>query len=159
MIDSEGFRLNVGIIIHNDQGQLLWCRRVRKSDAWQFPQGGIQEGESPLAAMYRELEEELGLMPSDVTYVAESKQWLSYMLPHEFRRYYSKPLCVGQKQKWYLLQLKSSADAIRLDAAKEPEFEEWRWVDYWYPKAAVIEFKREVYRAVLNEFSVFLGKA
>lgn len=157
MIDSEGFRLNVGIIIHNDFGQLLWCRRVRKVNAWQFPQGGIHEGESPLKAMYRELEEELGLTAIDVDCVAESKNWLSYTLPREFRRYYSKPLCIGQKQKWYLLHLKSNVEAIRLDAVKDQEFDDWRWVDYWYPLTEVIEFKKEVYHAVLTEFATILG--
>ena len=157
VIDSEGFRLNVGIIIHNDQGQLLWCRRIWKNDAWQFPQGGIQEGETPLMAMYRELEEELGLTAADVEVVAESATWLSYILPPEFRRYYSKPLCIGQKQKWYLLHLTSSVDAIQLAGREEQEFDAWRWVDYWYPLTDVIEFKHDVYQQVLTEFAAILG--
>lgn len=157
MIDKDGFRLNVGIIIHNDSGHLLWCRRIKKTQAWQFPQGGIQAGETPLEAMYRELEEELGLTAGDVECLAESQQWLSYTLPHEFRRYYSRPLCIGQKQKWFLLRLKSTVDAIRLDAVKEQEFDQWRWVTYWEPLTEVIAFKQEVYREVLGEFATLLG--
>ena len=108
-------------------------------------------------AMYRELEEELGLTAADVEVVAESATWLSYILPPEFRRYYSKPLCIGQKQKWYLLHLTSSVDAIQLAGREEQEFDAWRWVDYWYPLTDVIEFKHDVYQQVLTEFAAILG--
>lgn len=159
MIDSAGFRLNVGIIVCNNNGQLLWCRRYGKSNAWQFPQGGIKKNETSKDAMYRELVEELGLTPSDVTCLAESKSWLSYTLPKAYRRYHSKPLCIGQKQRWYLLRLTSSDDAVHLDLAAEQEFDRWDWVDYWYPIDKVISFKRDVYRQVLEEFAPILGKA
>lgn len=159
MIDSEGFRLNVGIIVCNNNDQLLWCRRFGKTNAWQFPQGGIQEKENPKEAMYRELVEELGLSRSDVSLLAKSQSWLSYTLPKAYRRYYSKPLCIGQKQCWYLLRLTTSDDAIHLDLSAEQEFDRWNWVDYWYPVDKVISFKRDVYRQVLEEFAPILGKA
>jgi putative (di)nucleoside polyphosphate hydrolase len=152
LIDSEGFRLNVGIIVMNDHKKLLWARRIGTKNAWQFPQGGIQENESPEAAMYRELKEELGLLPEDVEIIKESEDWLGYRLPKAFRRYHSKPLCIGQKQKWFLLRLLSPENKIKLDSAPTPEFEEWHWVDYWYPARHVIQFKQAVYRAVLKEF-------
>ena len=158
MIDSEGFRPNVGIIVCNAENQLLWCRRINKATAWQFPQGGIQKDEQPREAMYRELVEELGLTPTDVECLSESPNWLSYTLPKGFRRYHSKPLCIGQKQRWFLLRLTSSDDAIRLDDSDEQEFDQWCWVDYWYPKDQVIEFKRDVYCQILEEFAPLLGK-
>ena len=101
MIDTEGYRPNVGIILTNQQGQLLWAKRVNQ-DAWQFPQGGIQRDETPIAAMYRELEEEVGLLPEHVTVVACTRGWLSYRLPKRMIRHNSLPICIGQKQKWFL---------------------------------------------------------
>lgn len=152
MIDDEGYRLNVGIVVSNDQGQLWWGRRAAKSSGWQFPQGGINEGEIALDAMYRELLEEVGLGPNDVDLIAESNQWLSYDLPEQYRRYHSKPLCIGQKQRWFLLRLVSSESTINLEATSKPEFVEWRWVDYWYAVDHIIDFKREVYQKMLEEF-------
>ena len=156
VIDSEGFRLNVGIIIANEQGQLLWCRRIRPEDAWQFPQGGIHDGETSQQAMFRELEEELGLFPDNIALIAETEDWLSYRLPEQFIRHDSLPLCIGQKQKWYLLRLTGGESAINLKHSSSPEFDQWVWVDYWYPVDHVIAFKREVYQNVLEAFSDFM---
>lgn len=158
MIDSEGFRLNVGIIICNNDNQLLLCRRLGKSEAWQFPQGGIDKDESPKEAMYRELVEELGLSDRDVEFLAESRSWLRYTLPKLYRRYRSQPLCIGQKQKWFLLRLTSPDEAIRFDTQEEQEFDKFEWVDYWQPIERVIEFKRQVYGEILKEFATILGK-
>lgn len=156
MIDKEGYRLNVGIIVTNTEGQLLWARRASQKDGWQFPQGGIDENESVEQAFYRELLEELGLKPKDIEVLGESREWLSYKIPKQFRRYRTKPLCVGQKQKWFLCRLISDENCIRLDYSDKPEFDGWRWVDYWYPLDQVIEFKRPVYDQVLQEFSSLL---
>lgn len=157
MIDADGFRPNVGMVVVNDHNQLLWCRRIGKSHAWQFPQGGIQKGETPRQAMYRELQEELGLLPDAVECLAESRDWLSYILPKEYRRYRSKPLCIGQKQKWFLLRLNVSNEALCLEDGPDQEFDKWSWVDYWYPQDHVISFKQDVYRDVLREFASVLG--
>lgn len=152
VIDEQGYRLNVGIVVVNQHGELLWGRRVGNPNAWQFPQGGISSDETPREAMYRELTEELGLNPEDVEYLGETKKWLSYRLPKQFRRYNSKPLCVGQKQKWFLLRLLVSDSHINLDKSGTPEFDHWRWVDYWYPLNHVIDFKQTVYQKILKEF-------
>lgn len=153
MIDANGFRLNVGIILSDTQRRLFWGKRAGWEDAWQFPQGGVQDNETLEETMYRELGEELGLLKTDVKIIDTTRGWLSYYLPKHLRRYRSKPLCIGQKQKWFLLQLVSADEAIRLDACESPEFDSWRWVDYWYPLQHVVAFKREVYRKALHEFA------
>ena len=152
IIDAQGFRSNVGIVLLNQKGKLWWGRRVGNRHAWQFPQGGLLLDESPELGMYRELAEELGLKAGDVECLVQTANWLSYRLPERFRRHQEKPLCVGQKQRWFLLRLLSGDDAICLDRFGQPEFDRWRWVDYWYPLEHVIVFKRDVYRAVLEEF-------
>lgn len=150
MIDTDGFRLNVGIVIANNEGRLLWARRIGGQDAWQFPQGGIKENESPEAALYRELHEEVGLAKDDVEVLAVTNGWLRYRLPKRLVRQ-KEPVCIGQKQKWFLLKLKSPDASVRLDACKPPEFDDWDWVSYWYPLTKVVSFKREVYRKALKE--------
>lgn len=154
MIDLEGFRPNVGIIVTNQKGQLLWARRAGSQNAWQFPQGGISDDEPPIEAMYRELKEELGIAPHQVKLIAESKKWLCYRLPQRFQRYSEPnvPRCVGQKQKWFLLELIGGDECVRLDETDHPEFDAWKWVSYWFPLKQVIFFKKHVYRAVLKEF-------
>lgn len=150
MIDEDGFRPNVGIIVANDAGQVLWARRYGH-DAWQFPQGGISEGETPEDAMYRELWEEVGLERTDVTLLAQTRGWLRYRLPRRYIRNDKPPICIGQKQKWFLLKLVSDDSRVRLDSQKPAEFDHWRWTSYWYPLDQVVSFKREVYRKALKE--------
>ena len=156
LIDKDGYRKNVGIILSNADGKLFWGKRFGMESAWQFPQGGIDEGEETVVAMYRELAEELGLKEEDVEILGESKEWLVYHLPKKFRRYDIKPLCIGQKQKWFLLRLVSDDSHVQLDMVSKPEFDQWQWVDYWYPGPHVIAFKREVYKAVLKEYKDLL---
>jgi putative (di)nucleoside polyphosphate hydrolase len=149
-IDEEGFRANVGIILTNDAGKLMLGGRVG-ARGWQFPQGGIVREEDPEAAMFRELEEEVGLTVRDVEVLGVTRDWLRYRLPNKFIRKHSKPLCIGQKQRWFLLRLVSSADNVRFDLCDEPEFDRIRWVDFWRPVNEVIYFKRRVYARALNE--------
>jgi len=156
VIDEAGLRANVGLIVSNNRGEVLWARRRNNSQAWQFPQGGIQKGETPEEAMYRELYEELGLQASDVRCLASTQQWHSYWLPEQYIRRQVKPLCIGQKQKWFLLRLLSDESRVRLDEHEKPEFDIWRWVDYWYPLTEVVAFKREVYQAAMTELKVYL---
>ena len=149
-IDEEGFRANVGIILINDAGKLMLGGRIG-ARGWQFPQGGIVRDEDPEAAMYRELEEEVGLNDRDVEILGVTRDWLRYRLPDKFVRKHSKPLCIGQKQRWFLLRLVSSVDKVRFDLCDEPEFDRIRWVDFWRPVNEVIYFKRRVYARALQE--------
>lgn len=152
MIDQQGYRANVGIILANAQGQVMWCKRVGQ-EAWQFPQGGVRKNESCEQAMYRELKEEVGLNPSDVELVASTRGWLRYRLPKRMVRHGSQPVCIGQKQRWFLLQLKAESHAIVLNQDAKPEFDHWQWVSYWYPLEQVVSFKKEVYRKALKELA------
>jgi putative (di)nucleoside polyphosphate hydrolase len=157
-IDEEGFRANVGIIVCDSRGLVLVGGRVGQ-DAWQFPQGGIRLHESPEQAMYRELREEVGLVPQDVAVLGSTPDWLRYRLPEQYVRRKRRPLCIGQKQRWFLLRLLSAESQLRLDTTTTPEFDRWRWVEYWQPLREVIYFKREVYRQALHQLGpiVFPG--
>ena len=152
MIDFDGYRPNVGIVICNRKGQVLWAKRYGQN-SWQFPQGGINDNESAEQAMYRELYEEVGLQPKDVKVLYASKHWLRYKLPKRLLRYDSKPVCIGQKQRWFLLQLVGDEKNINMQTTKSPEFDGWRWHQYWAPVDEVIDFKRDVYLGALKELS------
>lgn len=152
MIDAKGFRKGVGIIIVNDRNQLFWAKRVG-NNGWQFPQGGLLPGETPVECMYRELSEEVGLTSADVELLAQTKDWLYYYLPKRMIRYHVKPLCIGQKQKWFLLRLKTHESNFNFQLTDNPEFEGYQWVNYWQPLRRVIFFKRHLYRRALREFA------
>lgn len=152
VIDDDGYRPNVGIVICDKQGQVLWARRYGQH-SWQFPQGGINPGETAEQAMYRELFEEVGLGRKDVRILASTRNWLRYKLPKRLVRWDTKPVCIGQKQKWFLLQLMCNDADINMQRSSTPEFDGWRWVSFWYPVRQVVSFKRDVYRRVMKEFS------
>ncbi len=155
VIDSEGFRPNVGIILCNEEGRLFWAKRIGQR-SWQFPQGGIQRDESPEQAMFRELAEEVGLRPEHVQVIGCTKGWLRYRLPKRLIRHGGKSTCIGQKQVWFLLRMLGDEEAVRLDLSERPEFDHWQWVDYWYPLRAVVSFKRHVYWRALRELAPLL---
>jgi len=157
VIDSDGFRPNVGIILANHQNEVLWAKRIGQ-DSWQFPQGGIKRDETPEEALYRELAEEVGLSASDVEIVSCTRGWLRYRLPKKMIRYNSHPLCVGQKQKWYLLRMLSPDSTVCMTKSNAPEFDGWEWVSYWYPLGQVVAFKKEVYRRAMKELAPKLFK-
>ena len=102
----------------------------------------MHRNESPEQAMYRELEEEVGLRAEAVELLGRTQGWLHYRLPKRFIRHSESPVCIGQKQIWFLLRLTSEDSAVRLDAHDDPEFDHWRWVSYWYPVSAVVDFKQ-----------------
>ncbi|MEJ2515001.1 MAG: RNA pyrophosphohydrolase [Gammaproteobacteria bacterium] len=150
-IDRDGFRANVGIVLTNEDGRVFWAGRAGRP-GWQFPQGGIAPGESPREAMFRELEEEIGLVPEDVCVLGCTRGWLRYRLPRRYIRHHSRPLCIGQKQRWFLLKLTAGEERFRFDLGEKPEFDRWRWVSWWEPVNQVIYFKRRVYVRALKEF-------
>jgi putative (di)nucleoside polyphosphate hydrolase len=150
VIDADGYRPNVGIILSNHENMLLWARRIGQH-AWQFPQGGIREHESPQDALYRELWEEIGLKPEHVEIIGQTREWLRYKLPKRLVRRDTKPVCIGQKQIWFLLRLTTSEQHICFDCTETPEFDHWQWVDYWHPLSEVVAFKRDVYKNALEE--------
>ena len=162
MLDREGYRANVGIVLLNRHNEVFWGKRVGQH-SWQFPQGGIQHGESPEQAMYRELHEEVGLLPESVQIVGRTRDWLRYDVPEEYlRRQHAtrvhRPAYRGQKQIWFLLRLVGSESAIDLRISEHPEFDAWRWVPFWVQLDAVIDFKREVYQLALSELARYLSR-
>ena len=157
MLDREGFRPNVGIILLNPTNEVWWGKRVREH-SWQFPQGGIKYGETPEQAMFRELEEETGLLPQHVKVIGRTRDWLRYEVPDHFIKRDIRGHYRGQKQIWFLLRMTGRDCDVNLRASNHPEFDAWRWHDYWVPLDMVIEFKREVYQLALQELSRFLSR-
>lgn len=158
MIDRDGYRPNVGIIITNPKNQVFWGKRIRQ-DSWQFPQGGILRGESPEQAMYRELHEEVGLHSHHVKILGRTRDWMRYEVPQTWVKREWRGNYKGQKQIWFLLRLTGRDCDVSLRASGHPEFDAWRWNDYWIELDTVIEFKREVYRQALNELVQYLPPA
>ncbi len=152
MLDRDGYRPNVGIVIANPQNEVFWGKRIREH-SWQFPQGGIKQGESPEQAMYRELYEEVGLRPEHVRVLARTRDWLRYDVPKNWIKREWRSTYRGQKQIWFLLRLVGRDSDISLRASGHPEFDAWRWTDFWVPLDGVIEFKRGVYKSALNELA------
>ena len=150
LIDAQGYRANVGIVLIRDAGDVFLGGRS-DGRGWQFPQGGVQRDESAEQALYRELREEVGLEPDDVQVLAATRQWLRYRLPRRYVRRRSQPMCIGQKQRWFLLRMLGGEDRLRFDLTEQPEFDSWRWVDYWSPVREGIYFKRNVYARALDE--------
>jgi putative (di)nucleoside polyphosphate hydrolase len=144
-IDKDGFRANVGIVLTRGSGEVFLGGRVG-GRGWQFPQGGVHRGEAVEAALFRELKEEIGLGSEDVKMLGSTQGWLRYRLPRQFVR----DRCIGQKQRWFLLELVSDESKLRFDLTNQPEFDRWRWTDYWTPVREVVYFKRRVYVRALQ---------
>jgi putative (di)nucleoside polyphosphate hydrolase len=155
MIDRDGYRPNVAIVLANHKNQVFWGKRV-KEHAWQFPQGGIKPGESPEEAMYRELQEETGLQPQHVKILGRTRDWLHYNVPTHWVKREWRGTYRGQKQIWFLLRLVGRDCDISLRASGHPEFDAWRWHHYWVPLESVIDFKRDVYQRGLEQLASFL---
>jgi putative (di)nucleoside polyphosphate hydrolase len=152
VIDSDGFRANVGIVLMRGGGEVFLGRRVG-GRGWQFPQGGVRSGEGLEEAVLRELHEEVGLQSTHVEIAGSTENWLRYRLPPRYVRRQRTPLCIGQKQRWFLLKLRNEDVAFDLALTAEPEFDAWRWVTYWEPVREVIYFKRPVYARALTELA------
>ena len=154
MKNKENYRPNVAIIIVNRKGRILWCKR-KDGNGWQFPQGGLDPGESPKEAIYRETKEEVGLDKEDIGIIKESEEWFNYKVPKNripkyFRLGDSK--FVGQTQKWFLAEILCDDSKINLNASSPVEFEDWTWSSYWHPIDGGVDFKKSTYRKVLKEF-------
>ena len=153
-IDSEGYRANVGIVLMRDSGEVFLGQRTGKK-GWQFPQGGVRQGEPVEQALYRELKEEIGLYRPQVSLVSQTSDWIRYDLPKRYVRRGRGPTCIGQKQRWFLLKLAVPDGGIEFNFTNtaEPEFDGWRWANYWEPVREVIYFKRPVYVRMLTELA------
>ena len=150
MNEESNYRLNVGLIIVNNYGKVLICKR-KNSNQWQFPQGGIDEGESPMEAAKREIFEEVGIKPSKIKVLGKIKDWVKYEIPKELaKKSFKNKGIVGQKQKWFIFKIKSEA-CISFVNDPDNEFDDFAWVSYWRPIALIVSFKKEVYRNVLAE--------
>jgi putative (di)nucleoside polyphosphate hydrolase len=156
MLDREGYRPNVGIVLVNQHNEVFWGKRIGEH-SWQFPQGGIKKGETPEQAMFRELHEEIGLRPEHVRILGRTRDWLRYEVPKQWVRREWRGAYKGQKQIWFLLRLVGRDSDVSLRACEHPEFDAWRWSEYWVPLESVIEFKRAVYGLALQELSRFLS--
>ena len=148
--NNEGYRPNVAMVVINSTNKVLICRR-KNTRTWQFPQGGIDNGEDIKKAMYRELSEEVGLSKADVSLVGESEGTITYDIPKTIRSKVLGGKFKGQEQKWFLLKLKKDNNEIKLDNEAFPEFDEYEWVSFWQPLNRIVDFKREAYREALSE--------
>ncbi len=155
MIDKDGYRPNVGIVLINKDDLVFWGRR-KGEYSWQFPQGGLAENETLDECMYRELNEELGLLPEHVRIVAKTEDWLYYNVPGNWAKQNSNYR--GQKQIWYLLQFVGYDHHINVRSFVEQEFDAWRWISYWEPIDMVVTFKQDVYQKALNYLANYIGK-
>ena len=147
---NEGYRPNVAMVVINSTNKVLICRR-KNTKTWQFPQGGIDNGEDIKKAMYRELSEEVGLSKDDVSLVGESEGTITYDIPKTIRSKVLGGKFKGQEQKWFLLKLNKDNCEIKLDNEAYPEFDKYEWVSFWQPLNRIVDFKREAYRKALSE--------
>lgn len=154
---NDGYRPNVGIVIKNSDGKVLWARRA-SHDGWQFPQGGVEPNEPLLDAAFRELYEEVGLMPEQVDLLKVTSSWLKYQIPNRIRarQYMRRTTIIGQKQLWFLFDFKGKDEDVKLDVCKKPEFDRWTWVSSEYSISEIVSFKKNVYQDALSQFSEFL---
>jgi len=155
-LDKDGYRPNVGIVVCNNVGQVLWARRATR-DGWQFPQGGVEPDESAEDAVFRELYEEVGLQDHQVRLVGRTRDWLHYDIPKRLVRNCREKSFRGQKQLWFLFHLLGTDADVCLKMCRRPEFDKWQWVEYWSPLDHVVEFKRSVYRRALTELKPLLN--
>lgn len=145
------YRLGVGITLFNNEG-LVWVgRRIDTKNAWQMPQGGIEDDDSPAEAALRELEEEVGTANAEL--MAETRDWLTYDLPPPVLRRTWRGRFRGQKQKWFAARFLGDESEIDLNAHHSPEFEEWKWVPLQTLPRLIVRFKRPLYEQVVEEFA------
>ncbi|WP_159999648.1 RNA pyrophosphohydrolase [Roseomonas sp. 18066] len=148
------YRRNVGAVLFNRAGQVLIARRADvATDAWQLPQGGLDDGEEPAEAVLRELAEEVGTAEARI--LGEVPDWLTYDLPPELLGKALRGKYRGQKQRWYALGFTGDDSAIRLDLDPHPEFNAWRWADLEALPDIVVAFRKPIYARLVVEFSQY----
>ena len=154
MYQNLPYRAGVGIMLINNESQVFVGKRIdTKSEAWQMPQGGIDEGEEPLAAALREMGEETGTNKAEL--IGESADWYAYDLPDKLIPTIWGGKFRGQRQKWFALRFTGVNSDINIKTP-HPEFCEWQWVKPAELPNLIVPFKRELYQAVVNEFADYL---
>ncbi len=154
--EDRPYRPGIGLVLVNAQGLVFVAQRVdTPGDAWQFPQGGIDEGEDPCRTALREMEEEIGTNKAEI--IAESSDWIGYDLPPDIADKVRKGRFRGQKQKWFLARFTGTDDDINLDT-KHPEFCRWQWMDLAETPTMIVGFKRALYDRVVAEFLPLVRK-
>lgn len=151
------YRSGVGIMLINTKKEIFVGKRIdNNSDAWQMPQGGIDAGEDEDLAMFRELQEETGIKQESVKMIGKSKEHFYYNLPYKLQKKFWGGKYLGQKQRWYIAEFIGDESKINV-ATEDPEFSEWKWIDNTIIIDSIVNFKRDLYKRVLLEFSQFLN--
>ena len=155
MSNGHLYRRGVGVMLINADKQVWVGARVdNRQDAWQMPQGGIDEGEDPWATALRELEEETGIPRHLVERIAECPERLRYDLPEEWRPRLWGGKWLGQEQDWFLCRFLGRDSDVDI-ATEHPEFRDWKWVDPRQLPELIVPFKRNLYRRLIDEFAAY----
>jgi len=150
------YRIGVGAMVINSQKKIFVGKRIdNNSNSWQMPQGGVDSGEDEDVAVFRELYEETGIDKNSVKIIKKSSQYFYYNLPYNLQKKFWGGKYLGQKQRWYILQFEADDSIININL-ESPEFCEWQWVDKHEIIDLIVNFKKQLYRDVLNEFNKFL---
>lgn len=156
MAKDDRYRRGIGIMLLNNQGRIFVGARIdNPDDAWQMPQGGIDEDEEPWSAALRELEEETGIRPGLVEKIAAHPETLRYELPEEWRGKLWRGKWIGQKQVWFLARFLGGDKDVSI-ATGHPEFRAWKWIEPDRLPDVIVEFKRDLYRRLLRDFAEYL---